>query len=345
MPSNILKNLSAPAGGNRLKAAAGRLDHVDAAKGVSILLVVYWHAVDNRLLINEALWMLRMPLFFFVSGLFAVRTLSEPWEKFLPNKVGNILYLYIIWTILMFSLTNFVAQYLDGRPIAWHRPLNMFTDPPRTLWFMYALAIAYFLAKPLRLLPKLPVLIGLLALYSWSISSGDWRVVPFPEKIMRLFPFFYLALYISKPFLEFIDKYSKWGYAALPLFVAAALLVFETTAAQVGPLTFLISMLGVVGVLMLAREWQGHPLTAAMVFIGKRSLFVYVIHRIPLFYLTNAMDVLDIDRNALSMSIVAFLTAGICLALGELFLKFGPSLLYDAPWLSKREGLKARLAK
>ncbi|MEL7540907.1 MAG: acyltransferase family protein, partial [Pseudomonadota bacterium] len=75
-----------------------RLAHIDAAKGVSIFLVVYWHAVDDRLVFNEALWMLRMPLFFFVSGLFAAKALELDWRAFLSNKVGNILYLYVFWT-------------------------------------------------------------------------------------------------------------------------------------------------------------------------------------------------------------------------------------------------------
>ena len=63
-----------------------RLAHIDAAKGVSIFLVVYWHAVDARLIFNEALWMLRMPLFFFVSGLFAAKALDLDWRAFLTQK-------------------------------------------------------------------------------------------------------------------------------------------------------------------------------------------------------------------------------------------------------------------
>ena len=60
-----------------------RLEHIDAAKGLSIFLVVYWHAVDNRLVMNEALWMLRMPLFFFVSGLFGATNQSQSTNRML----------------------------------------------------------------------------------------------------------------------------------------------------------------------------------------------------------------------------------------------------------------------
>lgn len=324
---------------------AGRLDHVDAAKGISIFLVVFWHAVDDRLVINEALWMLRMPLFFFVCGLFAGRALDLPWARFLPNKVGNTLYLYILWTFLMYATTNFVAQYMDGRPISWERPFMLFTDPPRTLWFMYALAVCYLIAKPLRKAPALPVMVALLGLYSWSISSGDWRIVPFHEKIIRLFPFFFLALWMRQPLLDFVDRHARWGYLALPAFVGLALVLFETPAARVGPLTFCVSLLGVAGILMVGRARREHPLVGAAAYLGKRSLFVYVMHRIPLFYATNIMERAGIEKTALSMSVVAVLVTIFCLFVGELVMRWGPRFLFDAPWLKGRDALVARLAR
>jgi len=215
-----------------------RLSHIDAAKGVSIFLVVYWHAVDNRLVLNEALWMLRMPLFFFASGLFAAKALDLDWRGFLRDKVGNILYLYILWTFIVFFTTIFIAQAFGPDQIDWSRPFLLFVEPPRTLWFMYALAVSFLLAKILKPLPNLFVIAVLFALYCWSISSGDWRTVPFYEKVIRLFPFFYLALWLRQPFLSLVERWYRFGWMALPVFVIGAWVVFLSPLANWGIITF-----------------------------------------------------------------------------------------------------------
>lgn len=320
-----------------------RLLHIDAAKGVSIFLVVYWHAVDNRWVFNEALWMLRMPLFFFVSGLFAAKALDLDWRAFLTSKVGNIIYLYVLWTFLVFATTIFVAQLFGPDLIDWWRPFLLFVDPPRTLWFMYALAVSFVLAKLLKPFPSALVFALLFGFYCWSISSGDWRTVPFYEKVVRLFPFFYLALWVRQPFLELIEKYHRIGWLALPLFIASAMVLFLSPIANWGILTFCVGLIGVAGVTMSFRAAQNSRLTAMMANIGNRSLLVYVMHRIPLFYLENTMQVVGVETNAYTMSIVAVITTWLCLIIGEKIILPWFFWLFDAPWLSRSARLGGRL--
>lgn len=320
-----------------------RLTHIDAAKGLSIFLVVYWHAVDNRLVLNEALWMLRMPLFFFVSGLFASKVLDHDWRSFLIHKVGNIFYLYILWTFLVFGSTIFVAQLFGPDPIDWFRPFLLFIDPPRTLWFMYALGAAFLIAKLIRPLPWIPVFIGLFALYCWSIASGEWRTIPFYEKLIRLFPFFYLALNIRSTFLQMVEKAYKYGWLAFPVFIAAALVVFQSQLSSWGPVTFLVGLLGVTGTVMLFRWTRGGLVERMAAAIGKRSLLVYVMHRIPLFYLEHAMDFAGIPKSALTMSILAVIVTWVCLLVGEKVILPLFSWMFDAPWLKPTSRLSAKL--
>ncbi|OLT01017.1 hypothetical protein BJF90_06940 [Pseudonocardia sp. CNS-004] len=90
-----------------------RLEWVDAAKGMSILLVVAHHAVwflqhsgqapAAVVMANEALASLRMPLFFLASGLLAAGPLAAPWRVVLHKRVAFFLYLYAIWTIIRFT--------------------------------------------------------------------------------------------------------------------------------------------------------------------------------------------------------------------------------------------------
>ena len=321
-----------------------RLAHIDAAKGVSIFLVVYWHAVDARLVFNEALWMLRMPLFFFVSGLFAAKALDLDWRGFLTNKVGNILYLYVFWTFLVFATTILVAQVFGPDPINWQQPFLLFVEPPRTLWFMYALAVSFVLAKLLKPLPPLFVFAALFALYCWSISGGDWRTVPFYEKVIRLFPFFYLAMWIKQPFLDFVEQHHRLGRLALNVFVTSAMDLFLSPVANWGILTFAVGLIGVIGVTMSFRAAPSSRLTSLMANIGNRSLLVYVMHRIPLFYMENAMDVLGVPVNATTMSITAVIATWLCLVVGERVLLPLFYWMFDAPWLGPNARLGRRLS-
>ena len=322
---------------------SNRLSHIDAAKGLSIFLVVYWHAVDNRLMFNEALWMLRMPLFFFVSGLFAAKTIDLDWRGFLRDKVGNILYLYVLWTFIVFFTTIFIAQAFGPDEINWSQPFLLFVEPPRTLWFMYALAVSFVLAKLLRPIPNVLVFGIAFALYCWSVSSGDWRTVPFYEKVIRLFPFFYLALCAKNSFLGMVERGYRYGWAALPIFVICALVLFLSPIANWGILTFLVGLIGVAGVTFAFRRFPDSRVTALAANIGNRSLLVYVMHRIPLFYMENTMQVCGVEINAWTMSAVAVIATALCLVMGERILlpRFGA--LFSAPWLPRSERLERRL--
>ncbi|WP_159463357.1 acyltransferase family protein [Microbacterium paraoxydans] len=84
----------------------------DAAKGLLIVLVVFWHVVlktylkaDWRLgiplpgawdLASDLIWPFLMPLFLFLSGYFASAALARPWAVVFRPRVVRFLYLYLL---------------------------------------------------------------------------------------------------------------------------------------------------------------------------------------------------------------------------------------------------------
>src|SRR5918997_1351335 len=88
------------------RRTAARLDWVDAAKGMSILLVVGHHIVwflersgqapGAVVSANEALASLRMPLFFLASGLLAAGPLAAQWRGGVRKRGAFFLFLYAI---------------------------------------------------------------------------------------------------------------------------------------------------------------------------------------------------------------------------------------------------------
>src|SRR5690606_19742584 len=147
------------------RATAARLDRVDAAKGISILLVVAHHVVWYMrhaglapapvVMADEAFASLRMPLFFLASGLVAAGPLAAPWRVVLHKRVAFFLYLYAIWTIIRFAFfATLVPPEVDpdgsADPVAFALALLL---PGPSMWFLYALAVFAVLTKLARPLP------------------------------------------------------------------------------------------------------------------------------------------------------------------------------------------------
>ncbi|WP_202793322.1 acyltransferase family protein, partial [Escherichia coli] len=98
---------------------ANRNEWVDYAKGFGIVLVVYEHisrGLYNSGIISDTKWFhfidsliysFHMPLFFFLSGLFLMKSLQvRGLPYFIFNKIDTILYPYLIWSVSLFL--NFI---------------------------------------------------------------------------------------------------------------------------------------------------------------------------------------------------------------------------------------------
>ncbi|HXV92629.1 MAG TPA: acyltransferase family protein, partial [Pseudonocardia sp.] len=138
-----------------------RLEWVDAAKGIAILLVVAHHAVmfleatghapGPVVVVNTALASLRMPLFFLASGLFAAGPLAAPWRTLLHRRVAFFLYLYALWTLIRFVFFSVVPQTVNPDETSSLAVLALaLVVPGPGMWFLYALAVFSVLGKLMR---------------------------------------------------------------------------------------------------------------------------------------------------------------------------------------------------
>jgi len=138
--------------------SGGRVDWVDAAKGICIILVVMMHTtLGLEKASGQTGWMhtvvafaqpFRIPDFFLISGLFLSLTIDRPWRLYLDRKVVHFLYFYILWVAIQFAFKGGFAV-MDGESVTNILRSFVFSivQPFGTLWFIYMLPVFFVVTK------------------------------------------------------------------------------------------------------------------------------------------------------------------------------------------------------
>lgn len=266
--------------------ASSRLDWVDVAKGLCIVLVVLMHAtlgVEKATGAETGLhafivWAqpFRMPDFFLISGLFLTVRIDRPWRSYLDTKVVHFAYFYALWLTIQFALKapGMVAE--NGAAATLADYLTGFVAPFGTLWFIYLLAIYFVVAKLLEPAPKWAVLAGAAALHVFAPESGVFILDEFANR----FVFFYSGYALAPAVLAFAERMRAQPQALL----AAGLVMWAAVnAAGVhhglalarGP-DLLFSYLGIGAVIAFAVLASEHLPGRVLAYCGRNSIAVYL---------------------------------------------------------------------
>jgi uncharacterized membrane protein YcfT len=180
-----------------------RIDWVDYAKGICIILVVMMHSTlgvekaigQTGMLSHFIEWArpFRMPDFFLISGLFLTRRINTPWRSYLDTKVVHFAYFYILWMTLQFGFKGPGIVASEGIGAAISQYALGFVDPFGTLWFIYLLAIFFVVTKVTKRVP--PVMIfGLAAVLEVLPIHTNWLVIDeFAARYVYFFAGYWLA--------------------------------------------------------------------------------------------------------------------------------------------------------
>src|SRR5437667_11427565 len=140
--------------------ADGRVDWVDYAKGICIVMVVMMHSVLGvELASGETGFMhvlvafakpFRMPDFFLISGLFLALVIGRDWRVYLDRKVVHFAYFYVLWVTIQFGFkaSSFAAETSWSHVALLY--LESFIEPFGTLWFIYLLPLFFIVTKLTR---------------------------------------------------------------------------------------------------------------------------------------------------------------------------------------------------
>ncbi len=334
-------------------AAEARLAWPDIAKGACIVLVVLHHATKLFVVailpaeldavgqawvgFTGALRPIRMPLFFLVSGFFAAGAVTRPWPAARSRIVGGF-WLYVVWLTIFWAIYSVDTVMPANRTQDLADYAGELVWAATSMWFLYALVVYFVVAKVLRFLPPSVVLAAALAL----ALAKSWYPI---EEANRAAVLFHLVFFLAGAYYPAVVR--RLGERPAPAGLLAVLFVALTIGTiMVGiPRSIQIVLLSLVG-MPLGIAWAVHAaripaLAAPLVWLGRRTLRVYVLH----FAVLSAVGHLSLDlgngRSDLSFLISAVFpvlltagTLGACLVLHEVLQRLGLGVLFAAPaWL------------
>jgi len=299
---------------------------VDYAKGIAIIFVVYRHVLYGLLYsgvpaspllmdANEILYGFRMPLFFFLSGLFFGSSLEKRGTKnFLVTKINTLLYPYVLWCLIQLTLqiifsdyTNFkrgVGNYID---ILIH-PRGMLQQ-----WYLFALfnvsALYLFNHAVLKLKAPAQILLGL-AFLSMVPLAGTISTI---SDVMLFYIFFCLG-HVCAPwfFRQSTQQQLASGYKILlllPIFLVTQYYCMRYPDMNIY-LFSALAMLGALLVIMLSFLLAKYQILVFLQVLGNYSLYIYLLHLGIIFLLRQVLlrSGLNISMPVMTLALV---TAGI----------------------------------
>lgn len=276
----------------------GRVDWVDVAKGVCILFVVMMHStLGVEAAVGDTSWMgtivawarpFRMPDFFFIAGLFLVRTIDAPWRRFLDRKVVHFAYFYVLWVVIQ---CLFKCGLLSGNPAhVLPNMLQALYQPYGTLWFIYMLPIFFLVTRLTRRVPVWLMLAIGAALEIAPISTGSMLIDEFASRYVYFYAGYALADYAfrmadeaqANPLrgLVFLGGWAVLNTIAV--FSHVELFGQTYSIAQLPILSLALGGLGALAVILTAALVTGSVVGTLFSTMGARSIVIYLAFFFPM---------------------------------------------------------------
>ncbi|HAT85841.1 MAG TPA: acyltransferase [Rhizobiales bacterium] len=333
-----------------------RVDWVDRAKGLTILLVVLLHStlgVEKYYAVQG--WMhevisfaqpFRMPVFFAIAGLFAVKAMTQNWRNFWDSKFVHFFYFYFLWLCInfIFKGANFASTLgVDGTVFLFFKS---FISPFGLLWFIYLLPI-FFLV--LRLTHQLPVLGQFVVAICFKMISEE-----IPIFILDRFAdyyIFFLIGYFGRDFwfrLAHSAQEQKlsvyFGLMAWGLVNAA--MVFMGYNANM-PMALVLGISGMVAVVSFCAVLPNRGAGAFLGYCGQNSLPIYLGFFLPMVVTRILLPkICAVCSSGIASLIVFSIAVGGAIAMFELVNRSGMgTFLYKRPkWAHLERRRKVRIA-
>jgi len=297
-----------------MAATPGRIDWVDYAKGICIIMVVTMHStLGVEKFSGTEGWMhavvefakpFRMPDFFLISGLFLSRVIDRPWPDYLDRKLVHFGYFYLLWmTIQCVIKCPFYAETWTDIPAHWAFSL---IQPFGTLWFIYMLPIFFVVCKLARTVPVWMMWAGAALLHMAQVETG-WTVI---DEFASRFVFFYSGAIFARYVFETAafaraNIVPSIGFLALWALVNGGLVA--KGASTIAPVSLFLGFAGAFAVILVATLLAEARIADAIRYCGEKSLVIYLAFFFPMLATRTILLKLGIvpDTGTLSVIVTA----------------------------------------
>jgi uncharacterized membrane protein YcfT len=198
-----------------------RINWVDYAKGICIVLVVMMHTtLGVEKAAGAVSWLhgfitwakpFRMPDFFLISGLFLSSRIHRPWREYFDSKVLHFAYFYVLWLTLQCLFKAWPLYASGGVDAVLHDYALGFIEPYGTLWFIYMLAIFFIVVKLTKDVPPILMFATGAALEIAPIETGHLMIDEFASR----FVYFYAGYWMARHVFRMASGVNKLGVPAL----------------------------------------------------------------------------------------------------------------------------------
>lgn len=316
----------------RFDASSGSVRNawIDYAKGIAIVFVVYRHVIFglkysgasiNTFMMdaNEMLYGFRMPLFFFLAGLFYAGSVKKRGERnYFISKFNTLLYVYLLWSLLQLTLQLIFSEYTNSK-YTFANYLDLLLHPRRLLqlWYLFALfnvSILYMITdRFLKFGPYLQIATGL-AFLLLKPYVGDISTL---SDIMLHYIYFCIG-HLAAP-IFFTDKIKQSLTSPLKiLMLMPFFLVTQYLSVKYSDMNILLysilAMMGGLIVIMLSFILEGNGKLRFLRILGNYSLYVYLLHISIIFLLRTLLITSGIITN-IPLATLILMTGGIFLSI------------------------------
>jgi uncharacterized membrane protein YcfT len=274
-----------------LRSAGRRVDWVDYAKGICIVMVVMMHSVLGvELAAGQTGFMhglvafakpFRMPDFFLISGLFLSLVIDRDWRTYLDRKVVHFAYFYVLWVTIQFGFKapGFAAD--SSWAHAGYLYLESFIEPFGTLWFIYLLPIFFVVTKLTRRISPLAIFVVAALLESAHVVTG-WTVI---DEFCARFVYFFAGYWLASYVFALSDRARSHPALALVALVMWAVIngvLVEYGYSERPVISLALGLAGasaiiVVGTLLARMRWIDF-----LRYCGEHSIVIYLAFFLPM---------------------------------------------------------------
>lgn len=268
---------------------AKRIQWIDIARGIGIILVVYAHAARGLVLsevlpstgwpiaIDTIIYAFHMPLFFILAGLNIERGVARGRKDFIVNKLQTIAWPYFLWSLVGGGLKLIAMPYTNNR-IALADIIAIPVAPIEQFWFLYVLFFCQILIAivlPRHLLLAGLTLSGVIAWWAIADESIFFR-------ILHYLPYVVAGLFAVPVLAELAKRRAgQWAVLASTWLIFAFLILPIAPPAQPALIIYALALLGSAGTIALAMILEAASLPMGWLeHLGRLSMPIFLMHTI-----------------------------------------------------------------